>query len=115
MVAIGLGTALISTLFFTQDLLLGQVEFTGRNDQPNMILYDIQTDQKEAVAELTEKNGLPLLQQVPIVTMRMKEIDGINKTENAADTTENRKRGWVYRREYRVTYRDTLILDYWMI
>ncbi len=109
MVAIGLGTALISTLFFTQDLLLGQVEFSGRNDQPNMILYDIQSDQKEAVAELTEKNGLPLLQQVPIVTMRMSEIDGIDKTENAADTTESRKRGWVYRREYRVTYRDTMI------
>ena len=109
MVSIGLGTALISTLFFTQDLLLGQVEFTGRNEQPNMILYDIQTDQKEAVAQLTKDNGLPLLQQVPIVTMRMNTIDGIDKMQNAADTTETRKRGWVFRREYRVTYRDTLI------
>jgi len=109
MVSIGLGTALISTLFFTQDLLLGQVEFTGRNEQPNMILYDIQTDQKEAVAQLTKDSGLPLLQQVPIVTMRMNTIDGIDKMQNAADTTEARKRGWVFRREYRVTYRDTLI------
>ncbi len=109
MVAIGLGTALISTLFFTQDLLLGQVEFTGRNEQPNMILYDIQSDQKEAVAKLTADSGLPLLQQVPIVTMRMHTIDGIDKTKNAADTTKARKRGWVFRREYRVTYRDTLI------
>ena len=109
MVSIGLGTALISTLFFTQDLLLGQVEFTGRHEQPNMILYDIQTDQKEAVAKLTKDSGLPLIQQVPIVTMRMNTIDGIDKMQNAADTTETRKRGWVFRREYRVTYRDTLI------
>ena len=109
MVAVGLGTALISTLFFTQDLLLGQVEFTGREEQPNMILYDIQSDQKEAVAKLTVDNGLPLLQQVPIVTMRMHTVDGINKAQNEADTTETRKRGWVFRREYRVTYRDSLI------
>ena len=109
MVAVGLGTALISTLFFTQDLLLGQVEFTGRDEQPNMILYDIQSDQKEAVAKLTVESGLPLLQQVPIVTMRMHTVDGINKAQNEADTTETRKRGWVFRREYRVTYRDSLI------
>lgn len=108
MVSIGLGTALISTLFFTQDLLLSQVEFTGRGDQPNMIMYDIQTDQKEGVIQLTKDYELPLIQNVPIVTMRMETIDGITKTQNRADTTETHKSNWSYNREYRVTYRDSL-------
>ena len=108
MVSIGLGTALISTLFFTQDLLLGQVEFTGRGEQPNMILYDIQSDQKEKVLQLTEEYNLPLIQNVPVVTMRLEAIDGITKMQNLQDTTESRKSRWAYNREYRVTYRDSL-------
>lgn len=107
-VTIGLGSALISTLFFTQDLLLGQAEFLGRGEKPNMILYDIQSDQKEGVTMLTKNSDLPLIQQVPIVTMRLETIDGITKAQNLKDTTESRKSRWIYRREYRVTYRDSL-------
>jgi putative ABC transport system permease protein len=108
LVSIGLGTALISTLFFTQDLLLNQVEFTGRDNAPNMIMYDIQTHQKEEVVKLTEKYELPLIQNVPIVTMRLENIDGITKAMNLKDTTETRKSNWSFSREYRVTYRDSL-------
>ena len=108
MVSIGLGTALISTLFFTQDLLLNQVEFSGRGEQPNMIMYDIQTNQKKEVIELTQKYELPLIQNVPIVTMRMETIDGITKLQNRADTTETHKSNWTFNREYRVTYRDSM-------
>lgn len=108
LVSIGLGTALISTLFFTQDLLLSQVEFTGRGNQPNMIMYDIQTNQKEEVVQLVKEYELPIIQNVPIVTMRMETIDDITKTQNRADTTETHKSNWVYGREYRVTYRDTM-------
>ncbi len=109
-VTVGLGAALISTLFFTQDLLLKQVAMTGAGDQPNMIVFDIQTPQKEAVAELTESYDLPLLQQVPIVTMRVDEVEGVNQAERYRDTTSNEKVSrWIYRREFRCTYRDTLI------
>ena len=108
-VAIGLGTALISTLFFMQNLLLAQVEMTGSGDQPNMILFDIQSSQKDGVAQLAVDNKLPIIQQVPIVTIRIDNVDGINKMQNEEDTTENRMRGWALNREYRVTYRDTLI------
>jgi len=108
-VAIGLGTALISTLFFMQNLLLDQVEMTGSGDQPNMILFDIQSSQKEGVAQLAVENDLPLIQQVPIVTIRIDNVNGVTKMQNEMDTTENRMRGWALNREYRVTYRDTLI------
>ncbi len=108
MVVIGLGAALLSTLFFTRDLLLDQVRITGSGDRPNTILFDIQTPQKEAVAQLTRDNGMPLIQQVPIVTMRLESIDGATKYENEQDST-GRIRRWVFNHEYRVTYRDTLI------
>ncbi len=108
MVSIGLGTALISMLFFTQELLLSQVQMSSTGDQPNMILFDIQPSQKEELTAMTEKFGLPIIQQVPIVTMRLNAIDSIDKAMRMRDTTSKIRR-WVYRREYRVTYRDTLI------
>ncbi len=108
MVSIGLGTALISMLFFTQELLLSQVQMSSTGDQPNMILFDIQPSQKEELASMTKKFDLPIIQQVPIVTMRLNAIDSIDKAMRMEDTTSNIRR-WVYNREYRVTYRDTLI------
>ncbi|MEZ4940912.1 MAG: FtsX-like permease family protein [Saprospiraceae bacterium] len=107
-VTIGLGTMLLSTLFLIQNLLLRQVEFSGSGNQPNMILFDIQTDQKDSVAAMVQNYGMPLLQQVPIITTRVETIDGMTKMQADADTATNR-RNWVYDREFRVTFRDTLI------
>jgi len=107
-VTIGLGTALLSTLFFTRDLLLKQVEFASTGKQPNMIVFDIQTPQKESVAKLTQKYKLPLIQQVPIVTMRLDNIDGVTKEMYLKDSTSEVSE-WIYNREWRCTYRDTLI------
>ncbi|MBK8969435.1 MAG: FtsX-like permease family protein [Lewinellaceae bacterium] len=107
-VTIGLGTMLLSTLFLIQNLLLRQVEFSGSGNQPNMILFDIQTDQKDSVAAMVQNYGMPLLQQVPIITTRVETIDGMTKMQADADTTIDR-RNWVYDREFRVTFRDTLI------
>ncbi len=111
-VTIGLGAALLSTLFLIQDLLLRQIAYTGSDDLPNMIIFDIQTPQKEEVARLTTEQGLPLRQLVPIVTMRLSTIDGVDQATNRRDTLDpdrERRRNWVYDREYRVTYRDSLI------
>ncbi len=139
-VTIGLGTMLLSTLFLIQNLLLKQVEFSGSGNQPNMILFDIQTADKDSVAALVRTNGMPLMQQVAVVTTRVEAIGGITKAqyevlhpdpdspspalpngegENRAegrrdgppprDEGDDRIRNWVWDREYRVTFRDTLI------
>ncbi|MEM9919633.1 MAG: FtsX-like permease family protein [Bacteroidota bacterium] len=107
-VSIGLGSALISTLFFVQGLLLSQVELSGSEGQPNMILFDIQPKQQAGVNQLAREYDLPIIQQVPIITMRLDNIDGINKMSYLKDSTSEVDE-WVYNREYRVTYRDTLI------
>jgi putative ABC transport system permease protein len=110
-VTIGLGTLLLSTLFLIQQLLLSQVSFSGAGNQPNLILFDIQSDQKEAVAAMLKSNNLPILQDVPIVAMRLDKIDGLEKEayKKAQPDTTKRVHGWVWDKEFRVTYRDTLI------
>ncbi len=107
-VTIGLGTMLLSTLFLIQNLLLKQVEFSGSGNQPNMILFDIQSGEKDSVAALVQATGMPLMQQVSVVTTRIETIDDRTKAQDEADSTNAMPR-WVWDREYRVTFRDTLI------
>lgn len=106
--SIGLGTALITTLYFIQALLISQVEITTDNDRPNLMVFDIQSYQVEELAELTKTYDLPVLQQVPVVTMRIESINGMTLEEAVNDTT-SRRRSRPFRREWRVTYRDSLI------
>ncbi len=108
MVTIGLGTTLIATLFSVQDLLLRQVQLSGSGEQANMILFDITPEQRPEVSQLARTHDLPLMQEVPIVTLRVEQIEGVNKQQNLLDSL-TRRDPWVFRREYRVTYRDTLI------
>lgn len=109
-VSIGLGTAILTLLFIIQGLLLNNVDAMDAGNQPNMILYGIETHQKEQLASITEEEGLPVTQQVPIVTMRLAAWKERTKAEWMADTTRTASR-WAINREARVTYRDTLASD----
>jgi len=107
-VALGLGAFLINTLYLTQDMLLQQVSLSGADSQANMVLFDIQTDQRDGVSGELRKEKMPILQNVPIVTMRIRSINGITTGALLADST-NGIPAWTLRREYRSSYRDTLI------
>lgn len=106
---IGLGTAMISTLFFVQNQLLDEAKFADKKDQPNMLLFDIQTFQVEAVADKIRSQDLPIMQQVPIVTMGLESINGLTKKGNDTLPEDDKRSRGLYNREFRVTYRDTLI------
>ncbi|MEX2603196.1 MAG: FtsX-like permease family protein, partial [Gracilimonas sp.] len=103
-----LGVTMISSLYLTQDMLLDQIDFGDRKDLPNLALYDIQYDQNEGVNEIISANGHEILQNVPIVTMRLQSINGQSTREVDEDTTRS-ARGWALNREYRSTYRDSLL------
>ena len=106
-VAIGLGTSFICTLYFVQNILLSRVTLSASANQPNMVLFDIQTAQKENVAQLTRSFNLPVLNQVPIITTRLEEING--KTGAQVKLDSNSKiPARAFEGELRVTYRDTL-------
>ena len=106
-VSIGLGTAFICTLFFVQGILINRVTMSSSKNQPNMVLFDIQNDQVKAVSDLTKSMNLPVIQEVPIVNMRMTEIKGRNASSYKKDSTD-RSMVRALEREYRVTYRDSL-------
>ncbi|MFD2161191.1 ABC transporter permease [Paradesertivirga mongoliensis] len=106
-VSIGLGTVFISTLFLVQDILLNRVALSASGNQPNMVLFDIQTNQKPAVAALTRSHGLPVISEVPIITMRIEEVNGYSAADVRKDSTIKVSRR-AFNSELRVTYRDTL-------
>ncbi len=106
-VSIGLGTSILTTLFIVQGLLLNNVSQMDAGKQPNLILFGIESNQKNGLADITTKNEMPLIEQVPIVTMKLAEWKGRTKAEWMADTTATAER-WAMNREARVTYRDTI-------
>jgi len=106
-ITIGLGAFIITTLNITQHSILNQVEFQGNENESNTILFDIQPSQKEGVVKLIEDHKLPLNQLVPIVTCRLTEVRGLS-IETLQDSDSIRIPNWALRREYRVTYRDSL-------
>ncbi|NQZ78088.1 MAG: FtsX-like permease family protein, partial [Ekhidna sp.] len=106
--ALGLGTSFLATLYFMQDLLVQRVSLSAANNRPNTVLFDIQFQQHDAIKDLTKEYDLPIVQDVPVVTMRLLEVNGYTKDEAFNDTTVSIS-DWAYSREYRVTYRDSLI------
>jgi putative ABC transport system permease protein len=106
--SIGIGTFLISTLYFTQDMLLARAELEDGTPAANLILLDVQAGQEQAVEGLISRQGLPVLENIPIVTMRLDQIKNRKVGEIRKDTTSTIN-GWILNHEFRVTYRDSLI------
>ena len=108
LLAVGVGTFLISNLYFTKDILLAKASIENGADSPNLILLDVQSEQQDAVAGIIQNNGLPVLNRIPIITMRIQSINGRSVNDIRQDTTR-RRNSWVLNHEFRVTYRDSLI------
>ncbi|MFY0625363.1 MAG: FtsX-like permease family protein [Reichenbachiella sp.] len=105
---VGLCSTLLATIFFLRLILVNQIKIADAGDRPNMVLFDIQSHQKEELTAMTLDYDLPVIQDVPVVTMRLKEINGITKKKAKEDSTLGYKE-WTYNREYRITFRDSLI------
>ncbi len=106
-ISIGLGTALICTLLFVQSVLINRITLSTSANQPNIVLFDIQSKQEDSVAALATKFGLPVKERVPIVNMRLEEVNGVTAAKARKDSAIKLSR-WLFSREYRVTYRDSL-------
>lgn len=108
MLALGLGTFLVLTLYLSRDLLLRQVAVLGEGDRPTMAFFDVQDDQRDELAALIEARNLPVLQDVPIVTMRLAAINEQTVSDIMRDSRKSVP-DWVLRREYRSTFRSHLV------
>ncbi|CAN5432136.1 ABC transporter permease [soil metagenome] len=104
---LGMGMLLIGTLYLSQEMLLERISMQSNEEMPNIVLYDIQSDQNDGVNTIIETEGGTVMQNVPIVSMRLQQLRGRAVSDLRQDTTIN-LRGWALRREYRVTYRSEL-------
>ncbi len=107
MLAIGLGAFLITTLYLSRHTLLNKITFAAGGDRPNLILFDIQPDQKEALFDTVRAHGLPVVQEAPMVTMRLESLNGEPVEAILGDSTRDVSNG-LLRWEFRTTYRDSL-------
>ncbi|RZK82716.1 MAG: FtsX-like permease family protein [Pedobacter sp.] len=112
-VSIGLATTFICTLFFMQDLLIKRITISSDDSQANMVLFDIQSNQKDTIANLARSYKLPIVNQVPIVTVRIESINGKTAKDFQGDSVNTSGRDSVpseraFRGELRVTFQDKL-------
>lgn len=108
LVAIGLGTFLISTLYFTKDILLNKAEIGQTSESANLITLDVQPDQIVEVINTFKANDLNVLDNIPLVTMRMHSIKNELVNTLRTDTTVQIKK-WLLNHEFRTTYRSKLV------
>ncbi len=112
--ALGLGVFLLATLLVVRHDLLLPIRPMGET-RANLVVWDVQDDQEGEVRALLAARGLPLLQRAPIVPMRISSIrrereDRVPRaTKNDQRTPRQQPSGWALRREYRSTYRDSLV------
>ena len=104
MMSLGLGTFMLLTLLLTRAALLGQLDTMGSGDRPNLMFYDVQSDQIDKLIAIAKRENVPLTKTSPIITMRLGTLKGRSAEEIAADKTSSLP-NWALRREYRSTYR----------
>jgi len=106
--SIGFATFLMMLLYLVHQGLLGQILRAAGSGQPDMVLFDVQGDQKAELSDLLRGFGAPVLQDVPVVAMRLQSIRGKSVAQQLKDPG-NTIPAWALRREYRSTYRGGLL------
>jgi len=121
--ALGFGAFLLGTVFLVQRSLVARLSLGDSDVRANLAFFDVQPDEVRGLDSLIADANMPLLQQVPIVPMRIATISGTDTAARAGSAPEARapaapgaepRRGdrrrpsWALRREYRSSYRDTL-------
>lgn len=105
LLALGLGVFLLLTLVLVERTLVGQFGLANAEGSPNLVLFDVQPEQLDGVTNLVEARGLPVLDRVPIVTMRIQSVNGLAVDAMRMDSTLRDSLSWAHVREYRSSYR----------
>lgn len=105
--AVGFGVFIIGTIVQVEGSLREDLTVAFDEGQPNILLFDVQTDQLEGIRALIGPDGDA--EASPLVTSRIAAINGRDADAlRALADPEERPEGWAMRREYRNTYRESL-------
>jgi putative ABC transport system permease protein len=130
--ALGFGIFLLAVVHLVQGNLLRPLRVDPAS-QGNLLVFDVQPDQRDGVAGILGELGGVVLQDAAIIPMRVAAINGVSAqrllrdrgegvaeaegdpaagegtAEDGAGPDGERAEGWAVRREYRSTVRDTLV------
>ena len=106
--ALGFGAFLVSTLYLVQSNLLKQFQVSADAARGNLVFFDIQPDQQPAIDSIVRATGQQIIGVTPIINMKLKAINGKTPDVWAAEHAIS-PRNWALRREYRSTFRDTIV------
>ena len=124
--ALGFGVFLMSTVYQVQDNLLRTVAVKLDASKANVLFFDVQDDQGAPLDSMIRASGYTIAQRTPMVPMKIVAINslvgeqlltGDTTAQPGATETGRGERGrggrgrerWVLRREFRSTYRDSLM------
>ncbi len=97
LLSLGLGTFLLVTILLVGHLIQQRLNVTQAANSPSMYLIDVQPDQVAGLRQILTEQKLPVLEDTPMVTMRIQSIRG-----------QDVPSGRMARREFRSTYRAEL-------
>ncbi len=119
--ALGFGVFLMGTLYQVQHNILHALDLRMSEARANLVFFDVQDNQKAGIDSIVRTHAVELLDETPIVPMRVSSINGRTVADILAeiDSTRRNERGrgerggerrgpWALRREFRSTFRDTL-------
>ncbi len=105
---IGVGVFLINTLYLAKDTLISSTSFQKNSKTPNILLLDVQKPEIEPVSSTIKSFEQPVIDEIPVVAMKLHSINGVRATELKEDSTSGIK-NWVLEGQFRASYRDTLV------
>jgi putative ABC transport system permease protein len=106
--AIGFGAFLLATVLLVQHTLLRTLDVSSPSSaNANMVFFDIQPSQLAGTDSMLRSAGIVASPSVAIVPMRIASVRGIPVSTLQADTLRDGR--WALRREYRSTWRDTMV------
>ncbi len=118
--ALGFGAFVVGTVMEVGSNLMDDLSVSFGSGRPNVLLFDIQADQKDSVIRLLPPASRASAEATPIIPARIVSIDGRTPEELRHDTVRGeRPEGWALRRIYRNTYRarlgpaETLVAGRW--
>src|SRR5690606_534065 len=106
--ALGFGAFVIGTLLEVEGSIRADLGRAFGDGQPNLLLFDVQTDQVEGVLDLLPAAVRDDTEVSPLVSSRIAPTNGRTPDELRENGDRERPEGWALRREYRNTYRSRL-------
>jgi len=128
--ALGFGVFLMGTLYQVQHNILRSLDVRLGEARANVVFFDVQESQRAWIDSIIRATPNELIDETPIVNMRIASINGRPTSELLAELDKQRRAarangqtpargdgggrgngarsGWPLRREFRSTFRDTI-------